>query len=317
MESRSPGHPMTGVTFGDRLDRWLLKKGFRLGMPLSTLHMIEARRMASAPGARYQLRRAARSVIAGSKWADFISAAEGYRLFTPETFRELPDVVKACEAVYARHAAEVSAVEDYNKPYFFNILTADDLHQHRVLLDFALSGPVTEAATGYLGQVPRLHSMGVFYSSVTDSISGSQMYHVDGDALSQVKCFVNVWPVGPGGGAFTFLPKQQTSTSLRSRGLVKTISDESVYQRVPEARQIAATGPAGSGVFVDTSRCLHQGSRARERPRLVFQFQYVTRPDALLHRAPGKVSPGGHLLITRRLLDELKLGTQNTNVFVA
>lgn len=308
---------MTGVTFGDRLDRWLLKRGFRLGMPLSTLRMIEARRMASAPGARYQLRRAAQALITGSKWADFIPAAEGYRLFTPETFPELPDVVRACEAVYARHAAEVSEVEKYNKPYFFNILTADDLRQHRVLLDFALSGPVTEAATGYLGQIPRLHSMGVFYSSVNDSVAGSQMYHVDGDALSQVKCFVNAWEVGPGGGALTFLSKQQTPSSLRSRGLVKTVSDENVYQKVPAARQIAATGPAGSGVFVDTSRCLHQGSRARERARLVFQFQYVTRPDALLHRAPGKVVPGGHLLITRRVLDDLKLGTQNANVFVA
>lgn len=308
---------MTRVSIGDRLDRWILKKGFRLGVPLSTLRMIEARRMASAPGARLQLRRSAQAVISGSKWVDYIPAADGYRLFSPESFPELPDVVRACEAVYARHAAEVSEVEKYNKPYFFNILTTDDLRQHRVLLDFALSGPVTVAATGYLGHIPRLHSMGVFYSSVNDSISGSQMYHVDGDALAQVKCFVNVWETGPGCGAFTFVPKRQTTNSLRSRGLVKTISDEDVRRLVPEDRQIVVSGPLGSGVFVDTSRCLHQGSRARERARLVFQFQYVTRPDALLHRAPGKVAPGGHLLITRRLLDDLQLGTQNANVFVA
>ena len=308
---------MTGVTFGDRLDRWLLKKGFRLGLPLSTLRLIVARRLVSAPESRYQSRRAAQSVIVASKWAGFIPAADGYRRFTPDTFPELPAVVSACEAVFARHATEVSAVEKYNKPYFFNILTTDDLRQHRVLLDFALSGPATEAATGYLGQIPRLHSMGVFYSSVNESVAGSQMYHVDGDALSQVKCFVNAWEVGPGGGAFTFLPKQHTSSSLRSGGLVRTVTDENVYRLVPEDRQIVADGPPGSGVFVDTSRCLHQGSRARERARLVFQFQYVTRPDALLRRAPGRVVPGGHLLITRRLLDELKLGTQNADVFVA
>lgn len=316
VESRNLGHPMTGVTFGDRLDRWFLKKGFRLKFPLSTLRLIVARRIASSPRLRIQSRRAAQSVIAASKWANFIAVAEGYQLFSPETFPELPEVVTACEAVYARHATEVSEVEKYNKPYFFNILTMDDLRQHRVLLDFALSTPVTEAVTGYLGQIPRLHSMGVFYSSVNDSISGSQMYHVDGDALSQVKCFVNVWEVGSGGGAFTFLPKQQTSSSLRSGGLLKTISDQRVYQLVPEDRQVAVVGSAGGGVFVDTSRCLHQGSRSRQRPRLVFQFQYVTRPDALLRKTSLKVTPGGHLLITRALLNGLNLSNTNAGVFV-
>jgi hypothetical protein len=69
-------------------------------------------------------------------------------------------------------------------------------------------------------------------------------------------------------------------------------------------------------VFVDTSRCLHKGSRARERPRLVFQFQYVSRPDALLARAPGKLVPGGHLLVTRRLIESLGLVDKRVLSFI-
>lgn len=306
----------TGVTFGNRLDRWVLKKGFNSEWPLLTLRLIEGRRIAAAFGAQLGYRRRARSVLATSHWASFISRPEGYRLFSPDVFRELPQIVAACEAVFDRHKAEVTDGEAYNKPYFFNILTVEDLLQHPVLVDFALSAPVTEAATGYLGQIPRLNSIGVFYSAISDSIAGSQMYHVDGDALAQVKCFVNAWDVGPGGGALTFLPKQKTSSSFRSRGLLKTISDADVTDIVPEENQIAVVGPPGSGVFVDTSRCLHQGSRARTQPRLVFQFQYVTRPDALLARTPGKVVPGGHLLITRRLLDGVSLSNPKAMMFV-
>lgn len=307
---------MTEVTFGDRVDRWLLKRGFRAAWPLLTLRLIEARRIAAAPSARFQYRRAARPFTASSKWADFIAREEGYRLFSPDTFAELPQIVSACEAVFARHRVEVTNTEAYGKHYFFNILTAGDLHQHPALLNFALSAPVTEAITGYLGQIPRLHSIGVFYSSVNDTVDGSQMYHVDGDALTQIKCFVNVWGVGPGSGPLTFLPKTHTSVSLRTNGLLKRISDEDVFRIVPDEKKVAVVGSPGSGVFVDTSRCLHQGSRAREHPRLVFQFQYVTRPDVLLWRAPDKVIPGGHLLVTRQLLDELSVRNPNGMMFV-
>lgn len=307
---------MTDMTFGDRLDRYLIKKGFRAQWPLLTLSLIEARRIAVAPRSYLKHRRAARTFISGSKWADFIPRLEGYQLFSPGTFRELPEIVAASQAVFARHKAEVTDGEAYNKPYFFNILTAEDLRQHPVFVEFALSAAVTEAVTGYLGQVPRLNSVGVFYTAVNDTIDGSQMYHADGDALTQVKCFVNVWDVGPGSGAFTFLPKPQTSRVLRSGGLLKTISDEDVFRTVSEEKQVTVTGSPGSGVFVDTSRCLHQGSRAREQPRLVFQFQYVPRPDALLARAPGKVVPGGHLLITRQLLEGLHLSNPSAMDFV-
>lgn len=308
---------MSHAAFGAKLDRWILKKGFRIKWPIFTLGLIEARRLMTNLGSQPQYRRAGQSVIAASKWADFISPTEGYQLFSPDTFHELPKIVIACQAVFTRHAAEIADVEAYNKPYFFNILTADDLRQYPVLLDFALSAPVIEAVTGYLGQIPRLHSIGVFYSAVNDSIAGSQMYHVDGDALAQVKCFVNIWDVGPGGGAFTFLPKSQTSFSLRSRGLLKAIPDQDVYRLVPQEKQVSVVGPPGSGVFADTSRCLHQGSRAREKPRLVFQFQYVTRPDALLAWAPGKVVPGGHLLITHRLLAGMSLSHPDAMMFIA
>ena len=307
---------MNAGDFGERVDRWILKKGFRAKWPLTALTLIEARRIAVAPGAKLKNRRLARSLTHASQWVDRISREEGYRLFLPSAFSELPEIVAASHAVYERHQAEVTDNEAYNKHYFFNILTAEDLHRHPVLADFALSAPMTESIAGYLGELPRFHSLGVFYSSVNDTIDGSQMFHVDGDALTQIKCFINIWDVKPGNGPLTFLPKKETSFYLRTNGLLKTISDTDVWRIAPKERQVAVVGPPGSGVLVDTSRCLHQGSRARELPRLVFQFQYVTRPDVLVAKLPGKVVPGGHLLVTRQLLDGLSLSNPNAMMFV-
>ena len=298
---------------GNRIDRWLLKRGFRKGWPLLTLNLIEARRKLAAP---HLLLTGAVSAPQVSEWTSFISRRDGYRLFDDAAFPELSAVVEASRAVFERHRDEVTDPKAYNKPYFFNVLETADLRTHPVLADFALSRPVTAAAAGYLGQPPRLHSIGVFYSAVNDTVDGSQMYHVDGDALSQVKCFVNVWDVKPGGGAFTFLPKGLTPRRFRSGGLLKTLSDEAVSTAVPDTEQMVVTGRPGSGVFVDTSRCLHQGSRARDHSRLVFQFQYVPRPDALLAREGGRTPRGGHLLITRSVLDGIELANPDAMKFV-
>jgi hypothetical protein len=159
-----------------------------------------------------------------------------------------------------------------------------------------------------------LHSLGIFYSALTDTVAGSQIFHVDGDCLAQLKCFINIWDVAPGGGEFTFIDKRQTTEAMRTNGLLKTITDEIVAGSVPPEKQVHVFGPPGSGVFCDTSRCLHQGSRARERPRLVFQFQYVSRPDALLQRK-GKVA-GGHIHVSPALIAGLKLSNPQAARFV-
>lgn len=284
---------MTSFALGDRLDRWLIKRGFRAGHPLATLRLIEARRRLAGVGGAS--RRAPQTGGSG-----LIPRQTGYHLFGPDAFAELPAVVAACEAVYSNHIEQAENVTAYGKRYFFNLMTADDLRQHPVLLDLALSPTVTAAVTGYLRHRPRLHSLGVFYSSVTDTIDGSQMFHVDGDCLAQVKCFVNIWNTGGDSGAFTFLPSRATSSSLRHRGLLKTMNDADVFREVSPEQLVVASGPPGSGCMVDTSRCLHQGSRARERPRLVFQFQYVSRPDALIARDLVKPKPGGNFVVTRR-----------------
>jgi hypothetical protein len=306
---------MADLSIGQRLDRRVLRKGFNAGWPLLALQLIEARRVAAQPAAYLAARRNARELLATSSWSAFISRDSGYRLFSGDTFPEAPTIVTACQNVYARHADKIGRMPA-NKPYFYNILTEDDLRAHPILTEFALSAAVTEAVAGYLGQVPRLHSLGVFYSAVSGSIDGSQMYHVDGDALNQVKCFINVWDVGPGGGGLTFFPKTLTSRPLRHGGLLKTLKDSDVYRTIPETHAVVASGPPGSGAFVDTSRCLHQGSRAPERPRLVFQFQYVPRPDTLPAYAVKRVVPGGHLHVSRSLLKGFKFSNPSALMFV-
>lgn len=304
---------MSTSTLGERLDRALLKRGFNR-WPLTSLSLIQARRALWNPGDYIKSYSGAAGISEKSSRKDFIPKSTGYVSFGPNEFDGLDGIVSSCLEIYARHEAELATLQ-VNKLYFFNILTEEDLRAHPNLIDFALSREVTEAATAYLGQVPRLHSLGVFYSAVNKTTAGSQLYHIDGDCLAQVKCFINAWDVNKESGAFTFMPKDVTTRTLRTKGLLKQLSDEALYKIVPQAKEIVVEGVPGSGVFCDTSRCLHQGSRARVNPRLIFQFQFVCRPDSLPERH-GKSVPGGHLHVTRELVSKFSLTNPHAMSFV-
>lgn len=302
---------MFTTAFGNRLDRWILKKGFRISLPLLALQLIEARRklFQRKPSSAVKIK-------TSSQWVDFIPKGLGCKKFEPSTFPEIPSIIRSCQAIYEDHKQETIEDGGFNKEYFFNLATPSDLKAHPILMDFALGNTMTEIVTGYLPNA-RLHSVGVFYSSVNDTIDGSQLFHVDGDCLTQMKCFINIWDVDEGAGPFTCLPRSATNSTLRNRGLIKSLTDEDVNREAGSLPYIRATGPAGSGLFCDTSRCLHQGSRSRERSRLILLIQFVSRPDALLVRNANNIrKKGGHILVNRDLLHTLHITNPLAHQFV-
>jgi hypothetical protein len=110
----------------------------------------------------------------------------------------------------------------------------------------------------------------------------SQMWHIDDEDFRQIKCFVNLHNVGPMNGPFTFIPAQKSDEIRRKIGhgwRGRRLEDSEIMAHCKPEDIISVTGGPGTGVFVDTSRCLHFGSRARGGHRLVMMFQYTRTPD--------------------------------------
>jgi hypothetical protein len=110
----------------------------------------------------------------------------------------------------------------------------------------------------------------------------SQMWHIDDEDFCQIKCFINVHEVGLENGPFTFIPAAKSDEVRRKLGHSwrgKRMDDAEILAHCREEDIVSVTGAPGSGVFVDTSRCLHFGSRSRGGHRLVMMFQYTRTPD--------------------------------------
>ena len=205
------------------------------------------------------------------------------------------------EVKKATLAAQMAGIESWTpeqrakflsrkQSFYRHLLKDEDLHCNPELVEFALSEPLLGPVTQYLGMVPYPTRVDLVYSVSrgTDEKIESQLFHLDHEGLKQVKYFIYVYDVGEPEGPFTFLP---ADTSFRVVNDVRTWRKRHGAGDVESRRYldneitavnaaqdvVAVKGPTGAGVAVDTSRCLHLGSRIRPGAfRLVLYLQYCT-----------------------------------------
>jgi hypothetical protein len=236
-----------------------------------------------------------------------IDPAKGYALLSPDALGGFSDVLASCRQLFAAKKAEIDAqLTDFERwtpeqqqkfmtrkqSFLRYLLDDDDLRRHPELVNFALNDAMLGAATRYLGMVPYLTRIDLMYS-LPRSGGGknieSQLFHLDHEGLTQIKHFIHLFDVGEHEGPFTFIPADATARIVRD---VRTLrkrqkSGQNIELRRYSDEEIAAvggtedivtvTGPVGSGVAVDTSRCLHLGSRVDPGSfRLCLYTQYCT-----------------------------------------
>jgi carbamoyl-phosphate synthase large subunit len=154
---------------------------------------------------------------------------------------------------------------------------------------FALSKEVVAPVAAYLGFVPILNYIDVWYSfHGPESPKSSQLWHLDGDDTTQVKVWIRCSNIDRAAGPLTAIAAD-ASDLLAERipydfSDNHRLSDEQVRGAIGESGRIAFEGSAGTVDFIDTSRCFHFGSRVAENgtPRRIFMAQYLTPYGAWL-----------------------------------
>ncbi len=215
---------------------------------------------------------------------------DGYALLPPGAVANTDEIIELSLRLFEEKQLEAAANAGNSKKWAFlrSILTNQDLARNPRLVDFALSDSLLSLVTNYLGTIPHLNRIDLLYSvnhGGEEAIS-SQIYHLDPEGTRQAKLFMNLRDVGPDEGPFTFIPASETTrivNAVKQRRLEDTemaagrYSDEELQAVGGLERAIAVGGPKGSAALVDTSRCLHFGSRVKPGTyRLCLYIQYCT-----------------------------------------
>jgi len=232
--------------------------------------------------------------------------AKGYGLTSVDKFENFDAVVASARALFDKKKAEIDqeiaalpTLSEHKRERYLkrkdrflrNLLNDHDLSSNPALVDFALSDAVLGMATRYLGGVPYLCRVDIVYSLPRpggDNLA-SQLFHVDPEGLTQVKYFIHLYDVGESEGPFTFIPADETTRILaairalrRQQGKPHSgrYLDEEIDAVGGTGSIVRLKGPTGGGIAIDTSRCLHMGSRVQPGAfRLCLYLQYCTTPE--------------------------------------
>jgi hypothetical protein len=223
---------------------------------------------------------------------------EGYAIVQPGSLPGSEEIIALSLRLFEEKKRKLEAAigpdtELHAKKWAFlrSVLNNQDLAQNPELVDFALSDGLLSLVTNYLGTIPHLNRVDLLYSvshGGEEAIS-SQIYHVDPEGRRQAKLFLNLRDIGPDEGPFTFIPaaaSSQTIKAIKHRRASDTDDSELAMGRYLDEelaqvggldKSVSVMGPAGSGVLVDTSRCLHCGSRVKPGTyRLCLYIQYCS-----------------------------------------
>lgn len=248
----------------------------RLPRPLAT-RLVKGSVIALSPSTQRERRIGVRPL----KAALAIGEDKGYRLYSPDELPGTRAAVAALAALFdkAKASGDLSR-QAQSKPFLISAVPQLDLLRDPAVRDFVLSDVMADTAIRYFGEVPILTELSLYWSPPNETMAKSQLYHFDAEDYRQLKVFLNVFEVTPDCGPLTLMPagvsRRIGATSHYAGGRRTRLADEAVSQEAAPGEEIKVTGPPGAGIFVDTSRCLHYGSRGNRRERLVMMIQFMS-----------------------------------------
>ncbi|MEE9394941.1 MAG: hypothetical protein V3W41_20825 [Planctomycetota bacterium] len=219
-----------------------------------------------------------------------ISESEGWLPLGIDELSGQSEASEACRVIFEEkkksgESEEVLAAA--NKNFLVSLVRDEQFGPHEKVLELVLSDEVLNAAATYLGSLPLLTALRLWWTPPNTSAESSQLYHFDAEGTRQLKFFFNVLEVGPENGPFHLIPASHSKTIAKQLGYRRgKLSDSTLEPFEIETHRKILTGRAAVGAAVDTSRCLHLGSRSNLRERVVLMMQFtplscprVARPD--------------------------------------
>lgn len=153
--------------------------------------------------------------------------------------------------------------------------------QNKALLNFIANPRLISIIADYLGYIPVVASVRLWYSPNNEFNGRSQNFHIDGEDVSQLKCFIPLSEVTSESGPLTVLSAQKSRAIFEKLYADKTVKkrntkipDEQILPYVDHSDLHVMTGNEGDVFFADTCRCYHYGSRPGTAARKILMIQF-------------------------------------------
>lgn len=219
-----------------------------------------------------------------AKAAYKVEDENGFLMIPDAAFPELPGMIKKAQEIIATNDPE-SLRRNSKSQLLTGLLKKEWLDYDSPFVQFALREEIASSVANYLGMMPVITKIDVWYSKASPEVSNSQLHHCDFESMRQLKLFIYASDVTEETGPLVVMKAKDSDTvrkEIKYRYGQK-IEDEVIDPIVPPSQQVKALGKPGTMIFADTSRCFHYGSRvngeAKSRITILYQF---LRPQSFL-----------------------------------
>ena len=215
---------------------------------------------------------------------------DGYAVDRSRSLPHLDRLLEEMELVISERGGR--RLEDYGKPFLQNILPEHAEESYPSILDFITSPEVLAPVARHTGFVPclsgalprgvRLMESSTKFDPQPDGPwRSSQLWHIDYHSTPTIYVIVALREIAPGDGPLHFLGEsasRRAAEALRygARGEPYRVTDDRIDPLIDADEVKRFTGPAGSVLVIDSSRCFHFGSRRPANARYHMQYAYIS-----------------------------------------
>jgi hypothetical protein len=219
-----------------------------------------------------------------------IQMADGWALDTSRTLPHLEALLAETDEVIKEKGGRQHA--DIQYPFLRSLLFPGDLERYPSYLNFVLSSEVLSVGMDYMKTIPifsKTRPPGVRFMESNIKLDpdselpprDSQLYHIDFYDSPMFYILVLLKDVTMDCGPWTFLPasvSERISKKIgyREKGRGYRIQDSDIRPHIQPGEEIVFACPQGSVLFIDSSKCLHFGSRKALLPRYMMMYGLTT-----------------------------------------
>ncbi len=212
-----------------------------------------------------------------------MSKDKDYAFLTHDQVPALDALKHHCEAMFERQKETVLAATkaphslfSYNKtPDGPEVVQVDEM---RPIVDFLCHPDLVSMAVDYIGEMPVLGNICLWYSRTGSERLGPQNIHRDMNCKRQLHVVIPIRPIDQGTGPFTFWPGDKSCEVIEKiNHFYGRFEDDEFFNLAGRDQMIPFTSERGAALAINPYACFHFGGRAETTPRFVLICSYTSR----------------------------------------
>jgi hypothetical protein len=215
----------------------------------------------------------------------YIDPEKGYMRRNSAELPMFREAIALCRARYPKERIAAVVSKPSKRDTLLSLhLDLDDL-ANAPIKRIALSPEVLAPIAKYFGGLPVLYGASVWFcrNAQDFDLVGSQLYHFDREDTRQIKIFIPIDDITEDSGPLTLVPAKESRALIENRrrsggsiSLKQRFDDQEVARVTGVAKGVPMTGKSGDLIFLDTTNCLHYGSRPSETYKYHMVLHYVS-----------------------------------------